>query len=166
MWVTSRMRALTLQRGFTFVELVVTLAIVGVLATAALPLAEVAYQRSKENDLRHALRSMRDAIDAYKKATDEGRIAKAPGASGYPPTLETLAEGAAVTKDVTVSKLYFLRRVPRDPFNDEAGLGAADTWGKRSSDSPPDNPRPGKDVYDVYSQSERKGLNGVPYREW
>jgi general secretion pathway protein G len=155
-----------LRRGFTFIELTITLAIVAILATAALPLAERVVLRNKEHELRHALRSIRGAIDAYKKASDDGRIAKAADASGYPPSLDALADGVAVTKDVKVSKMFFLRRVPRDPFNDEPGLSAAETWGKRSSDSPPDNPRAGKDIFDVYSRAEGTGQNGVPYRQW
>jgi general secretion pathway protein G len=152
--------------GFTIIELVVTLAIVGILASAALPLAELAVRRTKENELRHALRELRGAIDEYKKATVEGKVAKAADASGYPPNLEALVAGVENPKDASKQKIYFLRRIPRDPFYPEAETTAAETWGKRSYESPPDNPRPGKDVFDVYSLSEGVGINGVAYREW
>jgi general secretion pathway protein G len=152
--------------GFTIIELVVTLAIVGILASAALPLAELAVRRSKESDLRQALREIRTAIDEYKKATVDGRVAKAADASGYPPSLEVLVAGVENRKDAGKQKIYFLRRIPRDPFHTEAETRAVETWGLRSYESSPDNPRPGKDVFDVYSTSEDTGINGVPYREW
>jgi general secretion pathway protein G len=154
------------QRAFTIIELVVTLAIVGVLASAALPLAELAVKRVKENELRQALRQIRTAIDEYKKATTDGRVQKAADATGYPPTLEVLVNGAENKKDPGNKKIYFLRRIPRDPFYAEADAPAAETWGKRSYESPPDNPKPGKDIFDVFSTSEAVGINGVPYREW
>lgn len=155
------------RRGFTMIELVVTLAIVGILASAALPLAELAVKRSKENDLRHALREIRTAIDDYKKATKEGTVAQAADATGYPPSLDVLVAGVDNKKDASSKKLYFMRRIPRDPFYPEAETApAAETWGKRSYASPPDSPRSGKDVYDVYSLSEGVGINGVPYRDW
>jgi len=154
------------QRAFTIIELVVTLAIVGILASAALPLAELAVKRVKENELRQALRQIRTAIDEYKKATTDGRVPKAADATGYPPTLEVLVNGAENKKDPGNKKIYFLRRIPRDPFYAEADASAAETWGKRSYESPPDNPKPGKDIFDVFSTSEAVGINGVPYREW
>ena len=146
-------------RGFTFIELMITVAIVALLASIALPLAEVTVQRNKEKDFRHALREIRSALDAYKRAADEGAIERAADASGYPPTLATLTEGAADKRKTDGSKLYFLRRVPLDPLSGE-------DWGLRSYASTATEPQPGKDVFDVYSRSADTGLNGVPYREW
>lgn len=153
-------------RGFTFIELLITVAIVALLASVALPLAEVSVQRGKEQELRRALREIRGAIDAYKDAVDQGRVAKKAHASGYPPSLEVLVSGVEDAKDPQKKRIYFLRRVPRDPMGDDAGLSAAETWGKRSYASPPDAPAEGDDVFDVYSRSEKVGLNGIPYREW
>ncbi len=147
------------QKGFTFVELMITVAIVALLASVAAPLAEVTYQRNREQDLRHALREIRTAIDAYKKAADEGAIERKADESGYPPTLAVLVDGVDDKRKTDGSKLYFLRRVPADPVSGEE-------WGLRSYASPATEPQPGKDVYDVYSRSEDVGLNGTPYREW
>jgi general secretion pathway protein G len=146
------------MRGFTLIEMLVTLAILALLASLALPLSELSVQRAKERELRQALRMVRGAIDDYKQAVDANRIARPADASGYPPTLEVLVEGVKDAKDPKGAKMYFLRRIPRDPFGGD--------WGLRSYASPPDDPRPGKDVYDVYSKSEGTGLDGVPYREW
>jgi general secretion pathway protein G len=107
-----------------------------------------------------ALREIRGALDAYKRAADEGSIERAADASGYPPTLATLVDGVADKKKTDGSKLYFLRRLPPDPVT-----GVAE-WGLRSYASSATEPQPGKDVYDVYSKSPDTGLNGVPYREW
>jgi len=153
-------------RGFTLIELLVTVAIVGLLATIALPMTELAVQRAREQELRHDLREIRTAIDAYKKMWDEGRIQKGVDESGYPKSLEVLVNGVEDFKSPTRSKLYFLRRIPRDPFSKDTTSPAADTWGKRSYKSPPDDPQEGDDVYDVYTLSQGVGLNGVPYREW
>lgn len=153
-------------RGFTLVELMVVVAIVAILATIAMPLAELNTQRAKEQELRQALRSLRTGIDAYKRAADDGRIPKRIDASGYPPRLEDLVAGVEDAKQANRATLYFLRRIPRDPFHPDPTVPAAATWGKRSYASPADHPQEGADVFDVYSRSEAVGLNGVPYRDW
>lgn len=152
--------------GFTLIELVITVAIVGVLALLAMPLLEVSVQRQKESELRTALRQIREAIDAYHQAVLDKKVDSPADASGYPPDLETLVHGVADITKPNRPKMYFLRRLPRDPMNADSGLPASESWGKRSYASPPDNPSPGEDVYDVYSRSEGVALNGVPYREF
>lgn len=153
-------------RGFTLIELVVTVAIVGILAAGAFPLAELGAQRMRESELRQSLRQIRAALDAYKDAYDAGRIEQIAGASGYPPNLATLVGGVRDVTDPGGARIYFLRRIPRDPFHPDARVAAERTWGKRSYASPPEAPREGADVFDVYSLSNRVGLNGIPYREW
>jgi general secretion pathway protein G len=153
-------------RGFTLIELVITVAIIALLASVALPVSELAVQRTKEQELRRTLRQVREAIDAYKQASDEGRIRKSVGDSGYPKKLEDLAEGVDDQKSPKKDKIYFLRRIPRDPFNADPTLSAAGTWGKRSYASPPDDPKEGDDVFDVFSIAQGKGINGQPYRDW
>lgn len=154
------------RAGFTLIELLVTVAILGVLGTLVLPVTQVTVQRRNEQELRRSLREIRLAIDAYKKAYDEGRMVKAVDSSGYPKKLEVLVDGVPDLRSPKHSKIYFLRRVPRDPFNPDAALSDAQTWGKRSYASEADDPREGDDVYDVYSTSARIGLNDVPYRKW
>ena len=161
----GRARAVA-ARGFTLIELVITVAIVALLASIALPVSELAVQRTKEQELRRTLRQIREAIDVYKQASDEGRIRKSVGDSGYPKKLEDLAEGVDDQKSPKKEKIYFLRRVPRDPFNADPTLSAAATWGKRSYASPPDDPKEGDDVFDVFSLAQGKGINGQPYRDW
>jgi len=153
------------HRGFTLIELVITVALIGVLAALAAPVTETVVRRGKEQDLKAALMQIRDAIDAYKDAADQGRVAKAVTDSGYPANLEVLVSGVVDKGSASGSMIYFLRRLPRDPFADPS-LAPGQTWGLRASDSPPDTPRSGKDVYDVRSLSDDKALNGTYYREW
>lgn len=181
-------------RGFTLIEMVVVVAIVGILAAAAQPLMALQARRHKELELRHNLRTLRGAIDAYKQAVMEGKVQPVSGSAGvengYPPDLQMLVDGVAMVADANPSKaapneatkdatkdsagartppnplrIYFLRRLPRDPFA-EAMLPASQTWGLRSYESPPDAPQPGRDVFDVYSRSEGVGLDGTAYRTW
>jgi general secretion pathway protein G len=154
------------ENGFTFVELVITVAIIALLASIALPLNELTVQRGKEQDLRRALREIREAIDTHKQAWDDGRISRRVGESGYPKRLEDLADGVADQKSPKKEKIYFLRRIPRDPLSTDSNLPAIETWGKRSYASPRDEPEGGDDVFDVFTLAPGKGINGQPYREW
>ena len=131
-------------RGFTLIELLVTLALIALVATAALPVAELAVQRGREAELRSALRSIRGALDAYKQAVDEGRVQQRAGDSGYPRTLELLVDGVEDARSPVRAPIRF----------------------QRSYKSSSESPRPGEDVYDVFSRSGDVGINGVPYREW
>ena len=155
-----------LTSGFTLIELVVTVAIVAVLASGIMPMIEVTVQRNKEQELRSALIMIRNAIDAYKKAAVEGRIARSADDSGYPRTLGSLADGVEDKQSPAKAKIYFLRRIPRDPMFNDPNIPAAETWGKRSYASSPDNPQEGNDVFDIYSLSTERGLNGIPHQEW
>lgn len=162
------------RRGFTLIELVITLALVGRCAMTTLPLYEVVSTRLKESELRGALRTLRSALDAYKAASDAGSIPRVAGASGYPPNLQVLVDGVetrvqaatTLTGQQSPVRLVFLRQVPRDPFYPDAAVPAAQTWRTRAYASPPDDPQPGDDVFDVRSMSTRPGLNGVPYSDW
>ena len=154
------------QGGFTLMELVVTLALLGLLAMLAAPLAEMAVQRSREQALREGLREVRGAIDKYKAAWDRGLIKRETGDSGYPPSLKVLVDGVANQKSPSDEKLYFLRRVPRDPFAPAGTQPAVETWVLRSYASAPDSPSAGADVFDVMTNASGVGLNGVPYQEW
>ncbi|MDE2343882.1 MAG: type II secretion system protein [Betaproteobacteria bacterium] len=153
-------------RGFTLIELLVTLAILGLLASMAMPMLSTLQREHKENELRQDLREIRAAIDAYKTKVDEGRIAHSVDASGYPPNLNVLWQGVSDLSRPDHRKIYFLRRLPRDPFYPDQSAPADRTWGLRCYESSPDDPQPGVDVYDVHSLSPQTGLNGVPYRDW
>lgn len=153
------------RRGFTLIELLMTLALLSLFATLALPLAELTVKRGQEAELRNALRQIRQALDAYKQAADEGRVEVAPGESGYPKNLRLLIDGVPDRKNITGAPIHFLRRLPRDPFADTK-LRPEQGWGLRSYLSAHDQPRPGADVYDVYSLSPGIGINGIPYRQW
>jgi general secretion pathway protein G len=152
--------------GFTLIELVITLAIIGLLTTAALPLAQLVAKREKEAELRTALRDIRTAIDDYKRAAQTGHIKQEVGASGYPPDLKSLYAGVEDQSNPQNVNLYFIRRIPRDPFYPDGSVAPEETWGLRSYKSPPDDPQTGDDVYDVYSLATGTGLNGVHYRDW
>lgn len=160
------MRKVLVARGYSLIELMVVMAVLAVLATLAAPVSEVVAQRERERELRRALWQIRDALDAYRAARETGAIAGPDGSSPWPPDLVALTRVYPDERpDRRGETLRFLRRVPRDPFAD-AALPAEATWGLRSFASDAEQPRPGADVYDVYSQSGRIGLNGVALRQW
>lgn len=152
-------------RGFTLLEMLVVLALMGLLASAARPMLELQAQRSRELALRESLRQIRLAIDAYRSAALAGHVAVARSDSGFPPDLESLVRGVPDLKSTEDRRLYFLRRLPRDPFADPA-LPPARTWVLRSSDSAPEQPRAGRDVFDVSSGSTRLALDGTRLADW
>ncbi|PHV11006.1 type II secretion system protein [Chitinimonas sp. BJB300] len=152
------------QHGFSLIELLVTLAILSVLATLVIPTAQVSLQRVREQELKQALREIRTGIDAYKQAFDAGHIQRQQDASGYPPSLDTLVEGVPDQLDPAGRKLFFLRRIPPAPWCSDTE--AERCWGKRSYASEANNPAEGEDVYDVYSLAQGEGLNGLPYSKW
>jgi general secretion pathway protein G len=129
-------------------------------------MAQVAVQREKERGLRSALIEIREALEAYKRAADAGRIKVAATDSGYPKKLEELVEGVPDQRSPRKQAIYFLRRLPRDPFAVREDLGAAETWALRAYASPPDNPSRGEDVFDVSSRSDKVGLNGIALKQW
>ena len=159
-------------RGFSYIEMVFSVAMLALLAAVATPYLEKNIQRKKETELRQSLRQIRTAIDAYKAAADAGKIKRAVGDSGYPPNLQILAEGIEDITSPNKQKLYFIRRIPADPLfplnNQSANraINPAETWGKRSYASDADYPREGADVYDVYSLSSDIAINGVAYSDW
>jgi general secretion pathway protein G len=154
------------RRGFSLVELLVSVAILGLLASVAMPLAELTARRKNESALRLALRDIRQGIDAYHAAAKNGDIASPLNRNAYPLTLEELTDGVPDIKHPDGALLYFMRRIPRDPMFADASVKPVDTWGKRSFASPADKPAEGEDVFDVYSTAPGTGLNGVPYKEW
>jgi general secretion pathway protein G len=154
------------QRGFTLIEMLVTVTIVALLSTVSFPLLEMAQRRSNEQELRVALRQIRSALDSYKQAVDEGRVVELTKGSGYPPNLDVLVNGVADAKSPSRDKkIYFLRRIPSDPMMPNPP-GAPSNWGLRSYASSPTDPQPGLDIFDVYSRSQAIGLNGIAYKEW
>jgi general secretion pathway protein G len=152
-------------RGFTLIEMIIVVMMVAILASAAMPLAALQKRRAHEAELRQALRVLRSALDDYKRAADVGKVPKKIDETGYPSSLQVLVDGVVDPSSPKGARVYFLRRLPRDPFADPM-LSAAQTWGLRSYASPPDAPSPGPDVFDVYSKSDGVGLDGTPYREW
>ncbi|MBI4983979.1 MAG: type II secretion system protein [Rhodocyclales bacterium] len=159
------MNLLRLRRGFSLIELIAVLAILSVLATAAIPLAQMSAQRLKEQELRLDLRQLRGAIDNYRRAVEDGRVAKKADETGFPRRLDDLAAGVEDQRDQNKQKIYFLRSIPTDPFA-APGVTGSESWAKRSYASPPEDPREGADVFDVHSRSDEPGLNGIPYRQW
>ncbi|MCI4445452.1 MAG: type II secretion system protein [Candidatus Aminicenantes bacterium] len=158
------------QRGFTLLEMVVTLSILALLTSVAIPIITTSVKREKESELRQNLRLIREAIDQYKKLADEKKIKVEPDSYGYPPDLETLVKGVEVEEEITdstgkksVKKMIvrFLRRIPRDPMTDSY------EWGLRSYQDDPDSDTwGGQNVYDVYTTSQAKALDGSKYRDW
>ena len=147
--------------GFSVIELVVACAVLSILAATALPLAKHTVKRQKEMELHHALRTMRNAIDEHKRYFDAGLIQPILGTEGYPEELEILVEGVQLIGDVRDVQKKFLRRIPVDPMTGEA------EWGLRSYQDDFDSDSwGGENVYDVYSLSSGRGLNGIPYSEW
>ena len=148
-----------MPEGFTLVELMAAVAILLLLTSLALPVARMQVKRQKETDLRRSLRTMREAIDRYKDAADQGLIEVEQDTFGYPPDLETLVEGMEMKgKDV---KLRLLRKIPVDPMTGE------DRWGMRSmQDDPESRSWGGGNVFEVYSRSRNEALDGTRYAEW
>jgi len=148
------------EAGFTLAELVITCAVLAILATVTLPVAKFTAMRGKEAELRALLREMRNAIDEYKRYSDNGLIPVDLGTDGYPKEMEVLVEGVDLVGQIDKKK-KFLRRMPIDPITGK------DEWGMRSYQDKPDSDSwGGEDVYDVYSLASGTGLNGVPYRKW
>ena len=148
------------ETGFTLIELMVTTAIMMILASVALPLAQVTVQRQKEAELRRDLYEMRNAIDRYKAAADRNQIQVQADTDGYPPSLEALVQGVPLAGKPGVS-IRFLRKIPVDPMTGQKN------WGLRCVQDPPDSTSwCGTDVFDVYSQSTGTALNGTQYSSW
>jgi len=148
------------RTGYSLIEMVVVVAVLAILAAVALPVSRYTSKRLKEAELEQQLRTLRNAIDEYKRYSDAGLIPVELGTDGYPSELETLTEGIDIVGQVNLKK-KFLRRIPVDPMTGEA------EWGLRSYQDEPDSTSwGGEDVYDVYSLSEGMGLNGVPYSQW
>jgi general secretion pathway protein G len=148
------------DEGMTLVELIVSFMILLILTSLALPLARVRIKREKEHELHYALREMRDAINRYKDASDRGLIQVKLGTEGYPPDLETLVKGVDVVGQVD-KKFRFLRRIPMDPMTHST------EWGMRSmQDDPTSSTFGGQNVFDVFTKSQDKALDGTKYSDW
>jgi general secretion pathway protein G len=152
------------EHGFTFLELVIVTAILMILASTIMPMAQVTAQRQREVELRRSLREIRTAIDKFKDAVDQGQIPTTelePGNEGYPPDLETLVNGVSAANDATGRKLKYLRKIPIDPMTNSTD------WGKRAYQDRPDSQSwGGKNVFDVYTTYKGTGLDGTKYQDW
>ncbi len=170
------------QTGFTLIEMIVAFTILAILAAVAIPLAKTAVKREKEIELRRNVRTIREAIDAYKKLADENRIEFKDKSEGYPPDLETLVKGVEVsggaqpgselaggsrrgrtqrTRNEDTKIVKFLRRIPKDPMTNSYD------WGLRSYQDDPDSESwGGENVYDVYTKSPGIAFDGTKYKEW
>ena len=153
----QRSATVTSQTGLTLVELIVTVAILGILASAVVPLARFQAKREKERQLRYELWQMRDAIDHYKAAADKHAFIYKLDSQGYPPDLDRLVKG----EDVQGKKVRFLRRIPVDPMTGK------DDWTLRSmQDDPNSDSWGGQNVFDVASKSQGTALDGTKYSDW
>ena len=152
------------ERGYSFVELLIVTAILFILASTVMPMMQVTSQRQRESELRSSLRQVRTAIDKFKDAVDNGRIAQtelSPGSEGYPPDLQTLVDGVPIQNDQSGAKLKFLRKIPVDPMTNST------EWGMRAYQDKPDATTWGRgNVFDVYSKSGGTALDGSKYKDW
>lgn len=153
--------------GFTFVEVLVSLVLLALLASVVIPVSDLVSRHAKERELKNSLLEIRKALDAYKEATEKNEIPKAyQTKSGYPPNLKIL-EGIPLEENKQRENYRrFIRKIPLDPFATEKNILPENSWGKRSYFSEASAPQTGEDVYDIYSLSDQIGTNGIAYREW